>query len=51
MKSFEDFPNVAEYVHDYEFRGDTDYRPTEAERILIEDAIHGYIASIEEERG
>jgi len=37
--------SVSEFLADYEFRGDGgDYTPTEGERLLIEDAIHGYIS-------
>ncbi len=36
--------SIADFVNDYEFRGDPDYRPTENERVLIEDAISGYVA-------
>lgn len=35
---------VAEYVRNYEFRGESDYTPTDDERALIEDAIQGFIA-------
>lgn len=36
---------VADYVRDYEFRGDGgDYTPSEPERALLEDAINGFIA-------
>lgn len=35
---------VGAYVDDYEFRGgDGDYSPNPNERVLIEDAIHGYV--------
>ena len=40
-------PTVAEYVADYEFRGENDYSPTDDERTMIEDAIHGFIAEQE----
>lgn len=40
--------SVAEYVREYEFRGDGgDYTPTEGERLLIEDALHGFLADHE----
>ena len=39
--------NVHEYVDDYEYRGDQDYKPNEHERALLEDAICGAIAEIE----
>jgi len=38
---------VSEYVEGYEMRGDGDYTPTESERLLIEDAIHGLLADDE----
>lgn len=38
---------LKEYLQDYEFRGDTDYRPNEAEQLLIEDALRGWIAGEE----
>jgi hypothetical protein len=35
---------VREYVNQYEFRGDEgDYTPTEAERVMLEDAICGFL--------
>lgn len=37
---------VHEYVENYEFRGDGDYTPNEGECVLIEDAIHGFIAEL-----
>ena len=39
---------VSEFVNEYEFRGDADYTPNDHEKTLIEDAIHGWIASQEE---
>jgi hypothetical protein len=41
---------VAEYVADYEFRGETDYSPTLDERAMIEDAINGFICEQEQAR-
>jgi len=39
-------PDVRAFVDSYEFRADDgDHTPTEAERALIEDAIHGYLAA------
>ncbi|UYE95779.1 hypothetical protein HAAEEKHM_00059 [Sinorhizobium phage AP-16-3] len=39
------------FAQEYEFRGDGgDYVPTEGERTMIEDAICGYLAVLEEER-
>lgn len=35
--------NVHEYVESYEFRGDQDYTPNDREKVLIEDAIAGYL--------
>lgn len=35
---------VADFVRDYEFRGEPDYSPSDNERALIEDAIHGFIS-------
>ena len=41
------WPDVREYVGSYELRGDNgDYTPNERERLMIEDAIQGYIALI-----
>lgn len=39
---------VFDYVKEYEFRGDgEDYTPSEHERAMIEDAINGFLASID----
>jgi len=39
---------IAEYIEEYEFRGDGgDYSPSERERLLIADAIHGVLADDE----
>lgn len=35
-----------EYAMEYEFRGDGDYTPTDAERTMIEDAICGYLGEL-----
>lgn len=41
-------PGVRDYVDAYTFRGDAgDHTPSEAERVMIEDAIEGYLASLE----
>lgn len=37
-----------QFAQEYEFRGDTDYTPNDGERTMIEDAICGYLAAIEE---
>lgn len=39
--------NVSAFVAEYEFRGGGDYTPNEGERILIEDAIHGFLSVLE----
>ena len=36
------------YAQEYEFRGDTDYTPSDFERTMIEDAICGYLGEIED---
>lgn len=41
--------SVHEFVAEYEFRGDTDYAPNDHEKALIEDALHGFLATKEEE--
>ncbi|AXQ68230.1 hypothetical protein HOT99_gp026 [Caulobacter phage CcrBL10] len=42
---------VHDYLEGYEFRGDAgDYTPTEQEKVLLEDALHGFIAEISEGR-
>jgi hypothetical protein len=48
LKAIRDF-RVRDYVNDYEFRGDSDYAPNEHEKALIEDALLGAIALIEEQ--
>jgi hypothetical protein len=39
-------PSPHEYAMEYEFRGDGDYTPTDAERTMIEDAICGYLGEV-----
>jgi hypothetical protein len=39
--------DVHQYVSDYEFRADQDYKPNEHEQAILEDAINGVISGIE----
>jgi len=48
MNSPEKMERLNAYIADYEFRGDTAYRPTDNERALIEDALHGWLAEEED---
>ncbi len=36
--------SIHDYVSEYEYRGDQDYKPNEHEQAMLEDAINGYIA-------
>lgn len=42
--------SIADYVDQYEFRGDYDYKPTLDEQAMILDALYGYIAMLEEDQ-
>ena len=39
-------PTIKEYVEGYELRGGYEYKPTDFEKFMIEDAIRGFLADM-----